>query len=140
MSALSTTWATLTGTTAEKLAAINALMVVGPVQPVPIVDVVSYMREVSVWLPIRAAAAASPPNEAAAAAVDLNTDPRTLTIDFTLPIVVEMMAMLVSSALITQAQSNAIVAMGAATIPWWQANGFGAPLNLNVLAANGGLS
>jgi hypothetical protein len=51
-----------------------------------------------------------------------------------------MLADLVSHGLLTQAQSDAIVAMSATTIPWWQANGYTSPFTLDDLAAAGGLS
>jgi hypothetical protein len=135
--ALAALWATLTGTTAQKLAAANAMTVAGPSQSVPVLQVMTYLRTNNLWLPIKAAAATS---SGAAAALDYNSDPRVQNIDVTLPIVQAMLADLVSHGLLTQAQSDAIVAMSATTIPWWQANGYTSPFTLDDLAAAGGLS
>ena len=138
--ALKTKWATLSpGTTAQKLAAINALTVAGPAQSVPISTVVNWLRMNNLWLPIKAAVAfGSSPG--AMAAVDLNSDLREQTIDFTLPLVGAMLADLVSHGLLSQAQSDALVAMGATTLPWWQSAGYTSPIGQGDLAAAGGLS
>lgn len=141
--ALVAKWATLTGTTAQKLATVNVLTVTGPTRPVSIVDVMAYLRQNNLWMPIKAATAISP---GAAAAVDLSTDLRATTIDFTLPVVAGMLADLVAHALLTQAQSNALTAMSNTTIPWWQATvaqgggGLSSPVSQSDLSAAGGLT
>jgi hypothetical protein len=116
--ALVAKWATLTGTTQQKLDAVNALTVAGPNVPVPVLQVMTYLRTNNLWMGIKAATATSP---GAAAAVDYNSDPRVQTLDVSLPIVQSMLADLVSKTLLTQAQSDAIKAMGTPPIPWWQA-------------------
>lgn len=120
----------------QKLAAINAKTVAGPDRLVQISDVMSYLRENGLWLPIKAAQAS---NVGAAAAVDLNGDSRAVTIDFSKPIVGQMLALLVSGNLLSQAQSDAITAMKNTTMPWWQANGYTSDFNVNDVVA-GGLS
>jgi hypothetical protein len=143
--ALIAKWATLTGTTDQKIAAVNALTVAGPRKPVQIADVMTYLRSNALWLPIKAAAAAGT-SAGAEAAVDLNSDMRMQTIDFDLPIVAGMLADLVSKALLTQAQSDALNALANTTIPWWQATvaqggcGLSSPVGANDLAAAGGLT
>lgn len=116
--ALVAKWMTLSGSTEAKLTAVNALTVPGPNVPVPVLQVMTYLRTNNLWMAIKAATATSP---GAAAAVDYNSDPRVQTLDMSLPIVQTMLADLVTHALFTQAQSDAIKAMGNTTIPWWQA-------------------
>lgn len=134
--ALATKWATLTGTTQQKLDAVNAATVAGPTQPVPVLQVMTYLRTNNLWLAIKSAAAAGT-SLGAQAAVDYNSDSRVVTLDVTLTIVQQMLADLVAHALLTQAQSDVIVAMGNTTLPWWQANGYTSPFNTNDLAAAG---
>lgn len=126
-------------TTAQKLAAINEMMVPGPNQPVAILDAVTWLRAEGLWLGIKAAALAGT-SQGAMAAVDLNEDPRAQTIDFSLPAVQGMLTDLVSHNLLTQAQATALAALGTPPIPWWQANGFTAQITLDDLAAAGGLT
>jgi hypothetical protein len=113
--ALIAKWATLSGTTQAKLAAINALTVPGPSQPIPLLQVMTYLRTNNLWMVIKAAAATSP---GAAAAVDYNSDPRVQTLDVSLPIVQQMLTDLVTHSLLSQPQSDAIKAMGAPPAPW----------------------
>lgn len=132
--ALVAKWATLSGTTAQKLAAVNTATVAGATAPVSVLTVMTYLRTNNLWMPIKAAQASSP---GAAAAVDYNSDPRVQTLDFSLPIVQAMLADLVTHALLTQAQSDALVALGVPQIPWWQANGYPGPFTLNDSTAAG---
>jgi hypothetical protein len=83
---------------------------------VPILDITDYLRSNGLWLPIKAAAAQG--NGAAAAAVDLNDDVRAQTLDMSLPIVAQMLAALVTAELLTQAQSDAIVALKTQSVPF----------------------
>jgi hypothetical protein len=114
--ALAAKWPTLVGTTQQKLDAVNALTVPGPNVPVPVLQVMTFLRTNNVWMGIKAATSAG-----ALAAVDYNSDPRVQTLDVSLPIVQAMLADLVTHGLLTQSQSDAIKAMGATTILWWQA-------------------
>lgn len=124
--ALVAQWASLTGTTQQKLDVINALTVPGPNVPVPVLQVMTYLRTNNLWLQIKSAQATSP---GAAAAVDYNTDPRVQTIDMTLPIVQLMVADLVAHTLLTTAQALALAAMATTTTPWSQANGYNTPIS-----------
>lgn len=123
-------WPSLTSTTtADKLAEINALTVAGPRKPVPIAEVMDYLRTNNLWLPIKQSAAKLAAGDTtaslgAAAAVDLNDDMRMQNINFDLQIVQEMLADLVAHNLLSQAHSDALNAMGNSTVPWWQANGY----------------
>jgi len=133
--ALVTEWATLTGTTSAKLAAVNALTVAGPVEPVPVLSIMTYLRANNLWMTIKSSA-----TPGAQAAVDYNSDPRVQTLDVTLPITQGMLADLVSHTLLTQAQSNAITALGNTSVPWWQANGYSGPFSEPDLQAAGNLT
>lgn len=123
--ALIAKWATLTGDTATKLAAVNAATVAGPNVPVPVLQVMAYLRTNNLWMAIKAS-----PTPGAMAAVDYNSDPRVQTLDVSLPIVRGMLADLVGHGLLAQAASDEVVAMGTPTIPWWQANGYSRAFDL----------
>jgi hypothetical protein len=133
-------WPSLTGTTQQKLDALNALIVAGPPRAVPVLQVMTYLRTNNLWLPIKAAVSASP---GAAAAVDYNSDPRVETIDVTLPIVQAMLADLVAHNLLSAQNVADINAMGTTAIPWWQATvaqggaGLLGPVGTSDLAAAG---
>jgi hypothetical protein len=133
--ALVAKWATLTGTTAAKLDALNALTVPGASAPVPVLAVMTYLRTNNLWMAIKASA-----TPGAMAAVDYNSDPRVETLDVSLPIVQGMLADLVGHSLLTSAQAAAITAMGTPPILWWQANDYTGPFSAPDLQAAGGLS
>lgn len=132
--ALKAIWSSLSGTTDAKLAALNAMTVAGPNAPVDVVTATNYMRQNGTWYAIKAAAGS---NQAAFAAVDLVNDLRVQTIDFSLPIVVQMGAMLVSANLMTQAQWDGLMALSKTTIPWWQSVGLNSPVGIGDLEATG---
>lgn len=123
--ALVAVWATLSGSLNENLAAINALTVPGPTAPVPVLQIMTYLRSRALWLPIKAAQATC---VGAAAAVDYNSDPRVQTLDLSLPIAQAMLGDLVSHALLSKEQADEITAMGNTTLPWWQVNGYRGPI------------
>jgi hypothetical protein len=133
--ALKAQWPSVTGaTTADKLAALNALTVAGPRQLVPITSVMEYLRANNLWLRIKAATGVS---QGALAAVDYNSDARATSINFDLDIVKAMLADLIANNLFTQAQSDALSSMGNSTVPWWQASGYTAPITYGDLALAG---
>lgn len=134
--ALVAKWATLQGSDDERVAAINGEIVKTGRAAVPISGVMTRLRSEGVWLPIKAAAA-SGESVGAAAAVDLNSDLRMQTIDFDLPIVGQMLADLVQHSLLTQAQADALNAMGDVCDPWWMANGYASPITMSELEAAG---
>lgn len=141
--ALAAKWATLSGDTATKLATVNALTVPGPNVPVPVLEVMTYLRTNNLWLAIKAATGTS---TGAAAAVDYNDDVRVQTLDVSLPIVQSMLADLVTHSLLTQQQADEIKALGAPSVPWWQASvangggGLSSPVTAPDLVGAGGLS
>lgn len=112
--ALIAKWATLSGTTAGKLAAINALTVPGTPQLVPVWKVVTYLRENGLWLCIKASTAPG-----AQTAVDYNADQRVENIDVTLPATQAMLANLIENSLVSAEQAAAITAMAQTSLPWW---------------------
>lgn len=110
-----------------KLALLNEMTVEGPrASNVPVTKVMAYLRTNNLWRAIRLAQATS---DGAAAAVDYNSDLRTSTIDVDLPIVRAMLVDLVNHNLLSQEQSDEIVAMGATTLPWWQSVGLTSPVS-----------
>jgi len=135
--ALVTQWAALTGTTDQKLSAINALTVAGTSAPIPLIAVMTYLRTNNLWMPIKAAVATS---AGAAAAVDYNSDMRVTSLDASLPIVQAMIADLVGHSLLTTAQALSLVALGIPQLPWWQANGYTGPFSASDLLAAGGIT
>lgn len=134
--ALIAKWSTITGTTAQKLAAVNALTIAGPTQPVPVLTLMTYLRTNNLWMQIKAAVGTS---AGAAAAVDYNSDPRVENIDVPLPIVQAMLGEMKSKGLLSDQNIADINAMAVSQVPWWQANGYSGPFNGNDLLA-GGLS
>lgn len=135
--ALIAKWPGVVGTTtADKLASLNAETMAGPVQGVPVVTVMTYLWTNGLWLPMLAAAQAGTSN-GAIAAVALLEDRTRETIDFSLPTATALLADLVSNSLLSQAQSDAIVAMGTPQVPWWRANGYALPISLGDLAMAG---
>lgn len=124
--ALRVKWAGLAGNAEERLAAINTMAVPGPQMPVPISTVMGYLRRHNLWMGIkvRSSLPLDDPNFSVGAwsAVDLNEDRRITTIDFTLPIVAQMLAEMVNKRLLTQQQSDDLVGLSETEVPWWQAS------------------
>lgn len=150
--ALVAKWATLTGTTAEKLAAVNALTVAGPNIDVPASEVIGYLA-LNGKLSALQAYAASPPSGATAGAV---TAAKELIALFSLPTfatfqmsnsivyggVSQFLGALASDPAsgVTSQDEASLLAMAATALPWWQSAGYTSPINENDLAAAGGLA
>lgn len=135
--ALIAKWPDVSGaTTADKLTTLNGETIAGPVVGVPVVQVMTYLWTNGLWLPMLAAAQAGTSN-GAIAAVALLEDRTRETIDFSLPTATALLADLVSHSLLSQAQSDAIVAMGTPQVPWWQGNGYSGPIGYGDLAMAG---
>lgn len=129
-------WGTLTSATPEaKLAEINTAKVAGPDRPVPIADVMTYLRSAGLWLPIKAAATGT--CLGAAAAVDLNNDMRMQTIDMGLSLVAQMLTDLITHNLLNQTQADALVAMKNTTVLWWQSAGYAREFDMGDVQAAG---
>lgn len=99
-------------TSVQAAATINAAIIDAPALHVSIPLVMTYLRLNNLWLPIKAAAAQGV--VAAIAAVDLNQDLRITTIDFTAPIVVQMLTALqqTTPALLSAQNAADLTAMG----------------------------
>ena len=91
--------------------------------PIDILDVTTFLRNAgrvdgtTAWLAIVSAAASG--NIAAKAAIDYNSDPRTKNIDLYSPVVTAMLAALVASNVITQAECDGLLAIVPTTIIRW---------------------
>lgn len=119
-----------------KLEALNEMTVPGDRVAVPISSAVAYLREQNAWLSIKTSS-----NEAALAVIDLYEDSRADSLDFTLPIVGEVMGGLVSAGLLTQSQADGLTAMSVAKIPWWASAKYPvliAPTDLEAVFAQSG--
>jgi hypothetical protein len=146
--ALKAKWATLSGTKADKLTLINLITVSGPNKDVAIGDVEGYMSLQGILTGLEDWLEANPtPSAARTAAKELL---RTIasphvtvfrTSDAaTFASVSSMIGTLQAASLITQIQHDAILAMAATTVPWWQSAGYSAPVTQGDLDAAGGLT
>jgi hypothetical protein len=157
--ALVTKWATLTGTTADKLAAVNAATVAGPNVDVTVPQIVGYLLLHGAYLPVAAFAQGATTGDAThdaalAAAKTLMaaiTVPNAPTLGMSDPSTYAIIKGMADAVLaqetaspgstgFTQAVHDGLLALAATTTPWWQANGYGGPFNTNDLAAAGGLA
>ena len=149
--ALATLWGTLSGTTAQKLAAVNAATSPGPPQDILVSTLVNGLGAGNKMTGLTNFIAN--PGGASAAAIEAATyllllvqgaDGPTLptgTPSFYAQMQTWMAALVVYSAQtgITQANSNGFFAMMATTVPWWSANGFSGPVQVLDLVAAGNL-
>lgn len=146
--ALIAKWATLTGATAEKLAAINALTVAGPTVTVSRGDIRQHFDNMvdangaPVWEDIEAHKGdTSALGVACRAALRLRDAPGDYPpVDVNAVMFQQQLAALVTGTVLTQAQSDSTTALGATQIPWWQSAGYSSPINGNDLVAAGGLT
>jgi len=149
--ALVARWATLAGTTAQKLGAINALTVDGPIADVSISAVVAYLALGGKLAGLQAYAQ-NPPNNANAEAiiaarelVALMSSPNAPSFRMSDPAVYatvqDFLSALAGDAAtgITADNQAALLALAATTIPWWQAIGYTSPISQGDLDAAGGL-
>lgn len=148
--ALKTVWASLSGPTYAKLAALEAIKVAGPPRDVSLQDVENYlctdgkiatMRDFVHTPPVDA-----DPRALIAAnylvALIQNGTPMLITSDATtLAQVMTFLAMMTLDPRtgITADDASALLAMTASEVPWWQAHGFDGPINVKDLIAAGNL-
>jgi hypothetical protein len=143
--ALIAKWATVTGTTSEKLSSINALTVAGPTQFVARgllsrhFDTLTDANGVPVWEAIE-----QHQNDTTAlgvacrAALRLRDAPGDYpAIDVTTLPVTAQLTELVTANILTSDQQAQTVALGSTTIPWWRSAGYSSPINEVDLAAAG---
>lgn len=154
--ALKAEWATLTGTIAEKLAAVNAATVAGPNVDVTVPQIVGYLLLNGAYLPVSAfaqgATTGNATHDAALAAAKTLmaaiTVPNAPTLRMSDPSTYAIIKGMADAVLaqetaspgstgFTQAVHNGLLALAATTVPWWQANGYASPLNGHDLVAAG---
>lgn len=145
--ALKTKWATLTGTVAQNLAAINALSVPGPAIDVPASQVVRYLSVKGKLAGLLKYAASPPAIEAGLAAAELaavlamggNAPPFYMSQAADNAAISAMLSALAADAASGVALDDvtALLALSTPPIPWWQANGYPAPFNGHDLVAAG---
>jgi hypothetical protein len=133
--ALQTEWATLTGTTAQKLAAINALTVTGAV-PTSLYATGAQVANCINWTEFAALTAAQQSTLLQLCAIP----GQLLCGSGNTSNLVDGMIL----AYFTNKSGPTIAALTAlaqaAVQPWWQANGYTSPVNANDLVAAGGLT
>ncbi len=146
-------WPNVPGsTTADKLAALNAMTAAGPYKDVSPSAIIGYLG-LQGKLYNLISYANNPPTNAISTSVSVA---KVLISILTMPsapafqtsqsaiynTIVAMLSQLVADPLtgLVSADQTNLVALANTTIPWWQANGLLAPVNLNDLAAAGGLS
>ena len=152
-------WGTLSGTTAQKLAAINALTVPGPSVDVSVSSVVGYLLLSGGYLPLAAfaqtAATGNTTHDTALAAAKtvmaLMTIPNAPSFGMSNPgtfAAVKGMADAIlaqetaspGSTGFTQAIHDGLLALCSTSTPWWQSAGYTGPFSQADLAAAGGLT
>jgi hypothetical protein len=156
--ALIAKWATLTGTTAEKLATINALTVAGPRSDTQVSSVLGSLMLGGAYLTLysfaqgtfngdamhdQALGAAkllmaitSNPN---APAFNMSNPDRYAQIAGMLGAIMAQEAAAPGTTGVTQTVHDGLLALCETTLPWWQANGYTSPFSENDLIAAGGL-
>lgn len=146
--ALKQQWATLpsTDTTAQKLAAMNALTVAGPNVDVPISSAVGYLG-LNAKLATLMKYAANPPATAAGIAgaelVAVMNCPNAPAFGTSNPTTYatlqEMLNLLAGDAAsgITSTDVTNLLGLAATTIPWWRANGYPRPVDMGDVQAAG---
>ena len=149
--ALKAQWAALPAgdTTAQKLAAVNALTVAGPSIDVPVSAVVGYLAESSKLASLLKYAAAPAATEAGVAAAELsaiimcpNAPPFRTSNSTVAASVAGFLTALAADANsgLVAADVTALLALAATTLPWWQSAGYTSPISQGDLDAAGGLS
>ena len=156
--ALSQLWPSLTGTTSDKIAQVNAMTVAGPNVDIGISQVAGYLLLEGVYPTLVAFSGGSPnstqPHDGALTAAKTFVAwialPGAPAVHMSDPAVYEAFNTLAAAIVAqetaapgttgcTQAVLNGLLAMAQTTMPWGQANGFNAPLTV-ADAANAGLS
>jgi hypothetical protein len=145
-------WPNLSGTTAQKIATLNAMTVAGPNQDVPVSSVVAYLA-LDLKLATLKNYAASPPSGSNASVVAVAQN-FVAMLSVNEPPPFEMSNPMIYSAIsgflttlatdtntgIVTADVTALLALAATTLPWWEANGYAGPITGDDLAAAGGLT
>lgn len=157
--ALIAKWATLTGTNAAKLTAINAVTVAGPNIDVPVQSVVGLLMLSGAYLPMADFASGLTDNNVThdtalgaakmlMAILTIPNAPAFNTSNATNYTIIKGMvdAILAQETAasgttgFTQAVHDAMIALAATTVPWWQSVGYSGQFSQADLDAAGGLS
>jgi len=154
--ALAAKWATLSGSTDEKLAAINAEMVAGPRVDVQISSVMGELMLSGAFLPLASFAGGNPTGDSAhdnalfaakmlmtlvtspnAPAFNLADSGRYATITGMLNAIVSYEAAHPGATGMTANEEAALLALSATTLPWWQSVGYSSPIGIGDLESAG---
>jgi hypothetical protein len=158
--ALVAKWATLTGTTQQKLDVLNGTMVAGPTVDVTVPQVVGYLLLNQSYLPLQSFALTTAPggNATYAAAlvaaktlIEWLTVANAPTMQMSNAAVAQTVAGMAGLLLaqetaapgstgFTSAVFNGLLALAATQIPWWFSSGYTSPISAGDLAAAGGLA
>ena len=145
------TGAPLAGTTPQKLALLNAWTVAGPPQDIPMASVVAYLALNGKLAGLQAYAASAASGAtfltqaqvAARELVALMSVPSITAFEMSNPAIYAGVSGFLTALAgdsvsgITSADVSNLMAMSATAKPWWQAQGYGGPLNANDLDAAG---
>jgi hypothetical protein len=156
--ALAQLWPSLSGSTSDKIAQVNAMTVAGPNVDVAIPQVAGYLLLQGIYPTVVAFAAGTtngnPVHDGALVAlktfVAWLSIPNAPPVHFSDPVVYAQITAFAGAVMaqesvspgstgFTQAVHDGLLALGQTTQPWWQANGFYAPVTA-ADAANNGLS
>jgi hypothetical protein len=147
-------WPSLTGTTAQKLATLNA-MTAGIRVDVTVPQVVGYLLLQGIFPTLQAFANGTTGQAAALQAaktlmawlsipnapnIQLSNPTVLATVQTMGNAIVAQETATPGSTGFTQTVLNGLIALSEETVPWWQANGFTLPITLNDLYAAGGLT
>ena len=150
--ALTQKWATLSGTTAQKLAAINAATADGPKRDISVSSVVGYLATIGALDTLQTYAATSPAGSNATAvkiarnflafcqfapAGVFQTSDQTHYSAITAQLD-ELAADATSG--VTQATADYLIGLSATSVSWWSANGYTSPIGEGDLQAAGDLT
>jgi hypothetical protein len=148
--ALQTVWATLSGTTAQKLTAINAMTAPGPPQDIQISTLQDFLTTNNLLTPITAYVSNGGPQSVQSSLIACNyiiailsaIDP---TIHASIPANFAAIQQLGPGLLadpgtgVTPQSLAAMMALITPPAPWWQVNGFAGPITITELIAAGNL-
>lgn len=157
--ALVAKWATLSGSTEEKIAAVNAATVPGPCVDVPVSEVLGCLLLKGAYWPLSSFAAGTPTGDPTHAAALISAKSLMLLTSTqnapvfrmsdqdTFDTVKGMMDAILAQEIaapgttgFTQAVHDALLSLCATTLPWWEAEGgLTSPINEHDLTAAGGL-
>jgi hypothetical protein len=154
--ALIAKWATLTGTTSEKLAAINALTVAGPRSDTQVSSVLGSLMLGGAYLSLYSFAQGSFTGDAthdhalgaAKLLMAITSNPNAPAFNMSDPSKYAQIAGMLGAIMaqeaaapgttgVTQAVHDGLLALCETTVPWWQANGYTSPIGFGDLSAAG---